>query len=361
MVESPHKNDTKNFWKNVRTAHNKLDGLNSCIIDNINTPQDQVNKFSSIFKCIFDDPECNKPLSNDESNIYSIEFDNKKQIFNVQDINIAINKLNVGIGPDDVHTYHLKNSPEEFRLCLCKFYNLCTDFEYIPRRMEEGIIIPLVKNKFEDLQSSVNYRPIINSSIMLKLLEYLLIEKLESYLCTSNNQHGFKKGFSTETAFFSLKETITDYNNKDTPVYIAFLNFSKAFDKVNHHKLFYKLYKKGVPMFYINLIKNWYRNQYVKVKFNGCFSREWQILNGVRQGGILSPYLFNIYIDDMIEEILKLSVGCKLGIKKCNIIAYADDICLLAPSISALQFILNKFYNCINYLNLKVNIKNLFV
>ena len=108
MVESLHKNDTKNFWKNVRTAHNKLDGLNSCIIDNINTPQDQVNKFSSIFKCIFDDPECNKPLSNDESNIYSIEFDNKKQIFNVQDINIAINKLNVGIGPDDVHTYHLK-------------------------------------------------------------------------------------------------------------------------------------------------------------------------------------------------------------------------------------------------------------
>ena len=71
--------------------------------------------------------------------------------------------------------------------------------------MAEGIIIPLVKNKFEDLQSSVNYRPIINSSIMLKLLEYLLIEKLESYLCTSNNQHGFKKGFSTETAFFFLK------------------------------------------------------------------------------------------------------------------------------------------------------------
>ena len=59
----------------------------------------------------------------------------------------------------------------------------------------------------------------------------------------------------------------------------------------------------------------------------------------------------------MIDDVLKLPVGCKLGITKCNIIAYADDICLLAPSISALQCIINKLDECIHELNLNVNIK----
>ena len=63
-----------------------------------------------------------------------VKYKNEKQIFNVQEINIVINKLNLGIDPDDVHIYHLKKSTEEFR--FYKFYNLCTYNECIPRRMK---------------------------------------------------------------------------------------------------------------------------------------------------------------------------------------------------------------------------------
>ena len=83
-------------------------------------------------------------------------------------------------------------------------------------------------------------------------------------------------------------------------------------------------------------------------------------MNGVRQGGILSPYFFNIYINSVLNDIAKLSIGCRLGIKSCNIIAYADDIVLLSPSLIALQHIIDIFYMHITELNLKINVNKSF-
>ena len=72
------------------------------------------------------------------------------------------------------------------------------------------------------------------------------------------------------------------------------------------------------------------------------FSEEWKINNGVRQGGVLSGLLFNVYINSLIEKISSLKQGCKIGIHSSNIIAYADDIVLLAPSKKALQMLLEE-------------------
>ena len=102
--------------------------------------------------------------------------------------------------------------------------------------------------------------------------------------------------------------------SKNTPVYVAFLDFTKAFDKVNHAVLFEKLLKTDIPPIYINLIKHWYCNQKVKVDFKNKVPDQWDINNGVRQGGILSPYLSNIYIIDVINYISNDKIGCKLGV-----------------------------------------------
>ena len=88
-----------------------------------------------------------------------------------------------------------------------------------------------------------------------------------------------------------------------------------------------------------------YSNQYVKVNYNNCLSSPFKLKNGVRQGGILSPLLFNIYINNVIKSVSQSKVGCKLGIFSSNIIAYADDLVVLAPSVSALQNLLNICYN----------------
>ena len=79
-------------------------------------------------------------------------------------------------------------------------------------------------------------------------------------------------------------------------------------------------------------------NTRICVNFNGSFSPEWNIVRGVRQGGVTSAFLFNIYINEIIEHLSHLNLGCKLGINTVNIMAYADDIILLSPSVKSLQF-----------------------
>ena len=84
-------------------------------------------------------------------------------------------------------------------------------------------------------------------------------------------------------------------------------------------------------------------------------SREWRICNGVRQGGILSPIFFKLYINDLIDRISKCELGCKLGMFSSNIVAYADDIVLLAPSLNALQCLADLILEEISKISLKFN------
>ena len=133
------------------------------------------------------------------------------------------------------------------------------------------------------------------------------------------------------------------------------MDISKAFDSVSHSLLMKKLLQYGIPVMYVNIIKYWYSNQIVKVRYGSEYSDEWTLCNGVRQGGVLSGLFFNIYIDSLIDKISNSKFGCKLGITTSNIIAYADDIVLLAPTCSSLQILIDIAYNEACLLDLEFN------
>ena len=90
---------------------------------------------------------------------------------------------------------------------------------------------------------------------------------------------------------------------------MAFLVASKAFDRVNHTKLFSKLLKLGVPKWIIKVLVQWYCNQSMCVRLGSTVSDFFLVNNGVRQGGILSPLLFNVYINELSVSLSKLTVG----------------------------------------------------
>lgn len=105
------------------------------------------------------------------------------------------------------------------------------------------------------------------------------------------------------------------------------------------------------------MIKNLYANQIINVKYGNAFSStSWQLKKGCRQGGIMSPLLFNVYIDSLIKEISECKMGCKLGTTASNIIAYADDIVLLTPSLSSMQYLIDKIAIGLKNIDLEINI-----
>ena len=99
-------------------------------------------------------------------------------------------------------------------------------------------IVPFLKDKTGDIADVNNYRPIAMATVTSTLLEYVIQKRYDEYLMTSDNQFSFKKSHSTDMAVFSLKETVNLYRVHSGPVFICFLDSSKAFDKINHWALF---------------------------------------------------------------------------------------------------------------------------
>ena len=121
---------------------------------------------------------------------------------------------------------------------------------------------------------------------------------------------------------------------------MCFIDARKAFDRINHWTLFDKLLCKGVDPDIVRLLVSWYGSQQFCVTWGSYTSEGFEVTNGVRQGGILSPYLFNMYIDGLSEALNDSGVGCHyLG--SVNHICYADDMVLLAPTAYGLQRMLN--------------------
>ena len=127
------------------------------------------------------------------------------------------------------------------------------------------------------------------------------------------------------------------FNARKTDVFVAFLDCSKAFDKISHHGLFLKLIERGVPLCLLLLIVFWHLNLSARVKWGDGMSDSFQVPLGIKQGGITSPKFFAIYVDDLISLLRRSGYGCYIIRMFVGCILFADDMALIAPSRSALQ------------------------
>ena len=161
-------------------------------------------------------------------------------------------------GVDGLAAEHFLNADRHIYVYLSLLFNSFLCHGYLPAEFMKTAIVPIIKCKTGNTADKNNYRPIALVTACSKIFEICLLEIIEKYLDTHDHQFGFKKKHLTDIGIFTLKSVIKYYTQRRTPVYSCFLDASKAFDRVNHWKLFNKLIIRKVPLLIVRMLIFWY-------------------------------------------------------------------------------------------------------
>ena len=146
------------------------------------------------------------------------------------------------------------------------------------------VLIPNIKDKKAKISSIDNYGPVAISSVVSKVVERILLDRLSEYPDTMGNQFGFKPKLGTDMCIYSLKEINGCYSQLNECVFSYFLDASKAFDRVKHSMLFTKLLRRGAPGYIVGLLMFWYAHQTMCVRWGGSVSSKFRCLMGSDKG-----------------------------------------------------------------------------
>jgi len=235
-----------------------------------------------------------------ESLLFYLDNDSGKcehhHSINVNDVVTALENTKCGKadGGTCISTDHFKNGNHRLFVLLSLLFNSMLIHGVAPLTMLYSTVIPIPKDKRKSLNNSENYRAITLSSVLGKILDRIIMET--QMFNTSDYQFGYKKNASTTQCTFVVDECINYYVTNDSSVYCVLLDASKAFDRVHFVKLFNKLLKCGICPTVCRLLAFMYTNQACSVRWDNVKSNAFSVHNGVKQGGVLSPTLFSIYI-----------------------------------------------------------------
>ena len=126
---------------------------------------------------------------------------------------------------------------------------------------------------------------------------------------------------------------------------------------MNHHGLFLKLMQKQIPLKLLCILENWFKLWSKCIKWDSVVSRVFSVDCGVRQGGVLSPYLFALYTDSIVDRIRNSRIGCYLIGLYMSVLLYANDILLIAPSVSSVNKLLHICEQEVTLLDMAINAK----
>ena len=229
---------------------------------------------------------------------------------------IKASKSSKAMGPDDISPIMLKHLGDKGINFLTGIYNVTINTAIIPTIWKTGKIIPLLKPK-KQIDEGKSYRPISLLSPAAKILEKLILPELSEAINLKDHQHGFRKHRSTVTALQEVNHHIASGLNKfkpcDRTVLVA-LDLSRAFDTVDHEQLFADILDLELSTTLKKFLCSYLRGRQQYTVFRNCRSKFRVVRQGVPQGGVLSPLLFNLYMSSM-----PLPPG------KILLVSYADD------------------------------------
>ncbi|XP_071139805.1 uncharacterized protein [Mytilus edulis] len=369
-LKNLRQNDCKSYWNLLNRACSSQ------------TKQNIVNKVS--LDCFYNHfKKLNSAQDENDDTFENIDVDNITSLNT--EVNRAISenevrqaikglKNNKACGNDLIINEFLKHSADKMLPVFIALFNIVFESGCIPDSWSEGIIVPIYKCK-GDPANPDNYRGITVLSCFGKLFTCVLNNRLNCYLDNFNvlceEQAGFRKHYGTTDHIFNMNCLIDLYLRCNKPLFCAFVDYRKAFDSVDRCALWHKLLQQCIDGKMFKVIHSMYKNAKSCVRL-GCNTSSFFFSNvGVRQGENLSPVLFSLFLNDLVEFLSHSYEGLSNVYNAAHIfldndeiavyfrlylLLYADDTVILAESESELQAALNAMYLYCKCWKLEVNV-----
>lgn len=260
-------------------------------------------------------------------------------------------KNNAAPGPDQFPAIFLKNCSEELSIPLCTLYRNSLDSGIIPRQLKSARITPIHKGGSQADPS--NYRPIALTSHIIKVLEKILVNYMTSYLEENNklnkHQYGFRAGRSCLAQLLAHHETVLTSLEHNSNVDVIYLDFTKAYDKVDIGILLHKVREMGITGKLGLWLHSFLTDRKQVVTVDGVVTQPSAVISGVPQGSVLGPLLFLIHISDIDAHV-----------RHSLLASFADDTRVLKEVSSdhdaaLLQSDLNALYSWAKLNNMSFN------
>ena len=228
--------------------------------------------------------------------------------FTPEEIESVLRNLKLGksAGYDQVQPEHLKYGGPALYIWIKHVANAIIELECVPESLKVGIVTPLYKGGGKDPLDRNSYRGITLSPVLAKVLESLILVRLKIVLAESGfphmNQTVYQKNVSCSEAIFSTLETVSSHCKNGDKMYLCFYNLQRAFDSVQYPILFKRLYDAGINGKIWRLIRNWHADPMCMIRINGSLSSKFKIEHDVLQGSVLSPVLFLLVMDPLLNR-----------------------------------------------------------
>jgi sorting nexin-29 len=266
-------------------------------------------------------------------------------------------------GPDGFHAENARwmrprdlKSRFDFRASMCKVYadvfTDCLRRGEVPSSFKEGLSLPLLKQTKDgarpDAANPDNYRVITMSNVDAKLFGLVILSRLQHWASQhgliSGTQNAFRPRRNCEQHVLTLHEVISSRSHAGRTTWGLFIDFKKAYDSVNQDALWRVAETAGIPANLIRVLRNWNTGRTATLDINGERTAPYPITKGVPQGDVLSPWLFNLFLEPLLREIQQDEgiQGVAAFGRRFKELVYADDIVVLSESLDEVQYVLDK-------------------
>lgn len=353
-IERMRNSKPRDFWK-LFSKNNHNNG-NKVPVEDFHTYFKTLQ--DEIFKVVNNEAE--EFCDNHDFNAYGCRFEELDVPVTVAELSSVVKKLknNKASGNDLLLNEYFIESVDILSAHLVDLFNAILNSGHFPLEWSKGIIVPVFKKN--DPCDPSNYRGITLVSCFSKILTGILNKRISTWVennsILSDAQFGFRKGRSTTDASFVFNAVIHKLLNEKKRLYCAFIDMRRAFDSVYLNSMWLKLYRSGIDGKLLRVVKNMYSQVKSCVKSCNSYSEYFKCAVGLKQGEIMSPILFAMFVDDL-ELFLEDNPQSGLSIDEITFILmlFADDMVIMGKTVSELQHSLNLLLEYCNTWGLEVN------